>query len=158
MKKIVSIMLCGFMILGITGCGEKSTTEEQNNQEEKNNHTLTCIIPADDESYRERIYTYDETDTIVTKFVMNEIMNLDEEKLQNYNKDEYEEKCNEMINSDLGVNACNVLLENNQLILSLELDIEEEAWIGRYRFDLSREELMELYDSEEGTEAVCTIE
>lgn len=95
-KKILALVLCGVMILGITGCGnsenenkktEDNTKTEQTTKINKDvsNGMISCISPYGNETKTETEDTTIEN-SIATKHIITEVNNYS-------NDDEYKKEC-----------------------------------------------------------------
>lgn len=76
-KRVLTILLCGIMLLGITGCGQKNPESEKENQEEYNKELVQCL------ENELGGYIVTEQDDLID-IPLNEIKNSDIEKIAYY--------------------------------------------------------------------------
>ena len=161
-KRILSILLIGILIIGITGCGtnEKANSNNKTNSESskvdnssKEQHILTCggVLKNDNASlYRDFIYKFDNDN--------NKVVSMQMKYTFDFSSQEYYQKA---INSDMeSIKVCesnpdiysNCDVEKNEkenkIILIADVNIEDDNIRKELKADLTKDELKNALEEE----------
>ncbi|MBE6151284.1 MAG: hypothetical protein E7162_05695 [Firmicutes bacterium] len=131
MKKILSLILCGILLLTITGCGNKENTNENkkenndNKKEEVKNKILKCTGGySDDDS--ERTYTYEFTFDVegnkLDKVYFKDSITYKDSKLSDYNINENKKWCTE--SNGYGGLECSYEISDDKKVSTIEYNFE----------------------------------
>ena len=162
MKKIFSILMCGGLILGLTGCGDNSNIDKNKDDEKKTeevvkNKVLECNSGDSGEDYERTynyIFTYDKDGKVLENVTFEDSITYFETKLSDYNINENKKWCNDVgsyggvkcvytINDDKNISVIRYEFE----LLKLDedgkdvLESEVNEGLDNYNFDSLKQEL-----------------
>jgi len=134
MKKLLSILMCGILVIGLSGCGKKDDKKEKL-EEKKNTKSIVCTMKelstSEDEMTMSQKYTFNFVDEQATDFIMvyNMKVKETEENLKQLNETDWEKNLKESFSS-MGIdeNAMKITTKkvaDNELEITLTADFKD---------------------------------
>lgn len=134
MKKLLSVLMCGVLVLSLTGCGKDKEVKEE---KQKNTKSIVCnmkeVTTSQDEMTMTQKYTFNFVDDNATDFIMvyNMKVKETEENLKQLNETNWEENLKSSF-SYMGIdeNAMKIStkkIADNELEITLTADFKDFA-------------------------------